>query len=156
MTLPELLVQKMIHDCRKYQHDLQSKHISAILLNKKCITKFHYNYRRYKVCGICTGTIHAEMNALKELLFNSGKTFSSENVRKFSKYSIVVLRVNKKGELLNSKPCLHCLTTLKSFNINKVYYSNNDGKIDEKKIKKLTTEHMCSFERYRSKKYLKE
>lgn len=42
---------------------------------------------------------------------------------------MVVIRTNKFGELHNSKPCVHCTTVLQALNINKVWYSGQDGNI---------------------------
>jgi hypothetical protein len=157
MPLSETLIQEMIINCKNHKHDLQSKHISVILLNGIPITKFHYNYRRCKIMGIYTGTSHAEICAIKQLFtimnlyyidYINPSSCSSHNKtikiikRKISRYSILVLRVNNKGQLLNSKPCLHCLGILKLYGLNKIYYSNNNGIITEEKIKNMDTNHL--------------
>lgn len=42
---------------------------------------------------------------------------------------IIVLRYTLHGELSNSKPCKTCLQYIKTFNIRKVYYSDEEGNI---------------------------
>lgn len=46
-----------------------------------------------------------------------------------SNYSMVVLRVDRTGQLNNSKPCRGCENVIKQFNINDVWYSNNKGDV---------------------------
>ena len=147
----DIFINKMINNCINYDHDLQSKHIATILLGKIQITKFHYNYRRYKTLHLYTGTIHAEVGALKELLsFVNCRLKNLKNMKplkKLSKYSIVVLRVNSNGKLLNSKPCYHCLQILKKIGISKIYYSTEDGEIEVQKIKNMDTDHYSRLKR---------
>jgi len=47
-----------------------------------------------------------------------------------SSYSIVSLRINKKLELKNSKPCCHCNIMLKALGLDRVWWSNDDGDIE--------------------------
>lgn len=44
----------------------------------------------------------------------------------------MVIRINKNGELVNSRPCYRCTLMLKSIGINKVYYSIENDIICEK------------------------
>ena len=51
----------------------------------------------------------------------------------------------RNNSLSNSKPCLHCLNFLKNhkkLKINKVYFSNEDGKIICTNIKDLNSKHI--------------
>ena len=43
-------------------------------------------------------------------------------------WRIVVLRINREGRLLLSKPCRNCQKILDALNLRNVYYSNNNGK----------------------------
>lgn len=43
-------------------------------------------------------------------------------------WKIVVLRINREGRLLLSKPCNNCQKILDALNLKNVYYSNNNGK----------------------------
>jgi hypothetical protein len=70
---------------------------------------------------------HAEMDALKKLdgLFRVKKC-------KKEKMDLIVIRVNKSGDLCESAPCYHCtkeLQNTKVVSINKLYFSRWDGTI---------------------------
>lgn len=43
-------------------------------------------------------------------------------------WKIVVLRINREGRLLLSKPCDNCQKILDVLNLKNIYYSNNNGK----------------------------
>lgn len=53
---------------------------------------------------------------------------------------IVIIRVNKSGSLINSKPCIHCILNmyniplLKGYVIKNIYYSNETGIIIKEKL----------------------
>ena len=42
-------------------------------------------------------------------------------------WSVVVLRINRKGIILGSKPCENCDKLLNAVGLNNVYYSTDDG-----------------------------
>jgi len=44
-----------------------------------------------------------------------------------SNWSVVVLRINRKGLILGSKPCENCDKLLDAVGLNTVYYSTDDG-----------------------------
>jgi hypothetical protein len=72
---------------------------------------------------------HAEMDALNKIkdIFSRGKIKQNKN-----KMDLVVLRVNKLGQLCQSAPCHHCMKELKKNNIikiSKLYFSKDDGTI---------------------------
>jgi hypothetical protein len=59
--------------------------------------------------------------------------------------SIVVIRYA--GEkIINSKPCIHCISYMKKLGIKKIYYSN-DGNIIYDKINKISTTHISLYHR---------
>ena len=49
--------------------------------------------------------------------------------------SILVVRINNKNELRNSKPCQYCQSYLEFVGIKDIYFSNNNGSI----------EHVCNL-----------
>jgi deoxycytidylate deaminase len=70
---------------------------------------------------------HAECDALKhaERLVNIGAI-------KNNKFDMVVIRINKTGELCESAPCIYCTKSLaesKIIKINKIYFSQSDRSI---------------------------
>jgi hypothetical protein len=42
-------------------------------------------------------------------------------------WSVVVMRINRKGLILGSKPCKNCDKLLNAVGLNSVYYSTDDG-----------------------------
>jgi len=66
-------------------------------------------------------SIHAEHDCLRK--FN----FKNLSRKKRQALALVVFKVDREGNLKNSKPCQHCLKLLKRHDIGKVIYSNNDG-----------------------------
>lgn len=70
---------------------------------------------------------HAEMDAMKNLTgFIRCKKIKKE------KMNLIVLRINKGGNLCESAPCYHCTLELaknKNIHIDKLYYSRADGTI---------------------------
>lgn len=61
-------------------------------------------------------SVHAEISAIKDGL----KKISCDELKKCE---LVIIRVNKQGEYLNSKPCCHCEKIINRFNIKKVFHS---------------------------------
>lgn len=44
-------------------------------------------------------------------------------------YKMVVLRVDRTGNLNNSKPCCGCQSVIKQFNIQEVWHSDHKGEV---------------------------
>ena len=57
------------------------------------------------------------------------------------KLEIVVIRVNRFGCLVNSKPCSSCLYYLRLYGVRNIYYSDDDGEIIKEKIAEVETSH---------------
>ena len=72
-----------------------------------------YDYKDHQKVGI-----HAELS----VCMKSGK----ENLKD---YEMVVLRVDRKGNMANSKPCCGCQSVIKQFNIGEVWYSDSKGEV---------------------------
>ena len=73
-------------------------------------------------------TTHAEMDALRKL----DLLFRNKKLKKKESMGLIVLRVNKNGNLCESAPCYHCTKELAEnsiININKLYFSRADGTI---------------------------
>ena len=73
---------------------------------------------------------HAEMNAMNKLNKSINTMFYKQN--KKVKVNLIVIRINKLGELCESAPCFHCTQQLASndcIQINKLYYSRSNRTI---------------------------
>jgi len=67
--------------------------------------------------------VHAESHLISKLL-DRYNTIDSN-------WSVVVLRINRKGLLLGSKPCENCGKLLNAVGLNTIYYSNDDGSFSD-------------------------
>lgn len=63
--------------------------------------------------------VHAESHLISRLLDNYNQIDSS--------WQIVVMRINRQGLILGSKPCDNCRKLLNAVDLNNVIYSNDDG-----------------------------
>lgn len=69
------------------------------------------------------GKIHAEIRALTPLMVVGNKPYKN--------LTLMSLRLNKKGNLVNAKPCPKCTAYMVlAVKVRKVYYSTNGGTIE--------------------------
>ena len=108
------------------------------------------NSSREAYSGCCYNT-HAEMNAIGKLppVYDNKKR----------KIYIVVIRIDKNGNLKNSAPCSKCVEHMLrlngwgSYNLKDIYYSNEDGNIIKTSLKDLeTNENNYVSSRFRTNK----
>ena len=64
--------------------------------------------------------LHAEVDLVSKLW---GKIYVDNSVK------VVVLRINSRGELQNSKPCKSCMNMISVLGIDKVWWSDSNGNI---------------------------
>ena len=96
--------------------DMNFNH-GAVLIHRGKILSTGYNYYHdYKFNSNYRESVHAEVSAINNAL---KKIHASE----LKKCELVIIRVNKQGEHLNSKPCCHCERIINKFNIKKVFHS---------------------------------
>ena len=103
----------------------QSKHhhrIGAVIFKgKRIISSAHNATRANNVPHQFKGwleSLHAECHAIIKARKN------------LKGYSIIVVRVNNKGELLLAKPCSFCEDFINYVGIKEVFYSTNEGEIE--------------------------
>ena len=111
--------------CPTNWQNVNNSHI-AFLVRKNKITKIGWNRKRthpeiakHPYHEGYVGT-HAEL----DVILKSGEDDLYD-------HSMIVLRVDRKGRLANSKPCPGCLSLIKSYNLSDVYFSNLEGKIEK-------------------------
>ena len=61
-----------------------------------------------------------------------------------------MVRVNNKGEIKDSAPCVDCTHKMKEFNIKKIIYSNNDGDFTTCKVCDYETDHVANGRKHLS------
>jgi len=111
--------------CPTNWKNVNNSHI-AFLVKKNKIIKIGWNRKRthpeiskHPYHDGYVGT-HAEL----DVILKSG-------LEDLNDHSMIVLRVDRKGRLANSKPCPGCLSLLKSYNVEEVFYSDTEGKIEK-------------------------
>ncbi len=111
--------------CPTNWKNVNNSHI-AFLVKKNKIVKIGWNRKRthpeiskHPYHDGYVGT-HAEL----DVILKSG-------LEDLNDHSMIVLRVDRKGRLANSKPCPGCLSLLKSYNVDEVFYSDGEGKIEK-------------------------
>ncbi len=104
--------------------------IGAVIFKKKTIISVAYNkpfafasnlhpkYQSYP------GSIHAEVSAII-----SAKT-------DLKNCEMLIVRINKKGELRLSRPCNYCMSYIIDVGIKKITYSDNECKFHTMRIRK--------------------
>lgn len=99
-----------------YKSDMNFNH-GAVIIHRGKILSSGYNYYHDNRCNYnYKESIHAEVCAINNAL---KKIHASE----LKKCELVIIRVNRQGECLNSKPCCNCAKIINKFNIKKVFYS---------------------------------
>jgi hypothetical protein len=108
--------------CQHFAFAVYKKRILAIgrnslktsplnLLNRK-ISRFGVDFSR--IGGTC-----AEHNCLRRVK-------NTTNIP-FDKIALYVVRINRKGEVANSRPCTGCQSLLRFLGVNNVFYTATDG-----------------------------
>ena len=111
--------------CPTNWKNVNNSHV-AFLVKKNKIVKIGWNRKRthpeiskHPYHDGYVGT-HAEL----DVILKSG-------LEDLNDHCMIVLRVDRKGRLANSKPCPGCLSLLKSYNVEEVFYSDTEGNIEK-------------------------
>jgi tRNA(Arg) A34 adenosine deaminase TadA len=63
---------------------------------------------------------HSEMNAISNYL-------AKNKPNTLTRCTLVIIRINRQGEICDSKPCSECIKYLKHYHIKKIFYSGKNG-----------------------------
>lgn len=88
------------------QNNPEKTHTQALILSQRFNTDSSYPY------------LHAETDLISRLW---GKYYIDENLR------MVIIRLNKRGELRCSKPCKNCSKIIRALGIKRVWWSIDNG-----------------------------
>lgn len=88
------------------QNNPEKTHTQALLLAKRFNLDYQHPY------------LHAETDLISKLW---GKYYIDDSLK------MVIVRLNKKGQLRNSKPCEKCEVVLSALGINKIWWSTDYG-----------------------------
>jgi deoxycytidylate deaminase len=99
---------------------LLHKHSACLIKNGKVFSIGVNKYYESNVIRDNSGklSVHAEISALM-----------SANIKQTKGFDILIIRVNKTLNLLNSRPCNACIEKLRQKGIRKAYYSDRNGNI---------------------------
>lgn len=98
--------------------------MGCVIFHKNRIISTGYNYPQRSVKHLRRkffrwyGSVHAEIDAIIKARTD------------LTRASMLVVRINRKGDLKLAKPCSHCSAYIDHVGIRKVYYSTNEGKIE--------------------------
>jgi cytidine deaminase len=132
------IAEQLIGHYASVLHINNFSHLSAIVSarNQTTIYSRGMNDSFRKVRSGVRYTLHAEMNAIDKL----------KKCKKRKQIHLIVIRVNKLGQLRNSKPCGQCLKYLAhqskkiGIKIQSVFYSNDQAEIECQRFFKLLLE----------------
>jgi hypothetical protein len=88
------------------QNNTEKTHTQAFVLSKRFNTNIDYPY------------LHAETDLISKLW---GKYYIDNSMK------IVIVRLNKRGQLRYSKPCERCKDVINALGLTKIWWSINDG-----------------------------
>lgn len=100
--------------------------------NKHCSVTFNSKFKIINISNNYRNT-HAETNVIKN---------KNQNIK-----NILIIRIDKIGNLLYSKPCFHCVTELKKTNIKNIIYSLDTNQLKKDKITELENSHISRSKR---------
>jgi tRNA(Arg) A34 adenosine deaminase TadA len=122
--------------CQEATKSIIDHQLAAVIVKgHKVLTKPCCNTCKTVYKGACFGSLHAETNAImqyygKYLTYEkNGWNFFPPEGKRIQKLDLIVVRVNKCGDICNSRPCYNCLELMKTVGIRKVYYSISNDKL---------------------------
>jgi len=93
--------------------------------NKTSPLQAQYNIFRYRDSDTAPKA-HCEVNLIQKLRWRFGDSID------WSKVDIYLYREYKNGKLACSRPCVSCLQLLKDLQIKRIFYTTEDGFVEEK------------------------
>lgn len=160
-------IDKIVNSLKTHteKSNMTQKHAAMIMIGGKKIS-LGYNHDRTTMNKKPILSYHAEVHALANYInqnkLNSLKNYindtekclsfrknkntihhgSPKNFKCFDKkIKLIVIRIDKEGNLKNSKPCNNCLHIMKLFGVKAVYYSDEEGNINKSKINSISNDH---------------
>jgi deoxycytidylate deaminase len=164
IPLEKSLLKKMINIAKK--STMKSKHAACLIFKGK-ILSMSFNFINKKIkhndfLNLRNQTFnknnknkniflsfHAEEKAIRDFL-----RFEKKRYRSISKNLIlIVIRIDKKNNLVDSKPCTHCVEVMKNLGIKKVIYSQKDGSLTMERLSKINSIPSSGYKSIEKLKY---
>jgi len=147
---------KLLNQLKMKANDSLVEHkLGAVIIKgNKMLTKPCCNLPKNSCYGNTVGSIHAEVNAIityfgKSFYYNHAynKVYYGDDYKR-TKLDLIVIRINKNGDLCNSRPCYNCLNMMKTIGIRKVYYSISNTEIICENVKDMISIQCSAVSRY--------
>jgi hypothetical protein len=114
------------------------RHLSALTKGGKVVAYGQSNLGGVpKICSTRGRSCHSEMEVLKYI--------GTDDKRKIKKYTMWNIRRSVEGEIVNSKPCLHCQQTLLNIGLTYIVFSTSDGTFKKSRISELICKPSSGF-----------
>jgi cytidine deaminase len=150
-NLIELLIKKRLGLNKNINENASmlcgdSYHIACVLDTKKNKIK-PLSYGINDV-SLVNKSLHAEYDAIRNLPFRR-KNLKNKSI------NLLVIRISRRKQIKQSKPCVHCIKYISklnentSYQINRIYYSDDNGEIIDSSLNELkeNTTHISKFHR---------
>ena len=111
----------MIGACAEYKGSIVA---TAYNTNKTSPLQARYNVYRFN--ADTPDKAHCETQLIQRLRWKFGNSIN------WNKVHIYLYREYKDGRLAPSRPCPSCMAMLKDFGIKKIYYTTEDGFVEER------------------------
>jgi len=156
------IVDHLIRLCKTHNDPKAQRHAAAVFRSRYKIVASGINTIRTRCYGCSHLTsLHAEAHAMHrafgsiittKVLHNwmqgkmkiNFKQLRKSGIKMPSKSSLMVIRINRDDNLAESKCCSICTAMMKAVNIRKVYYSNSEGQIINRKVIDLRLEFVST------------
>lgn len=118
MKVPLKVIELAVKEAIKSKYRIR---VGAVIFNRKTVISTGHNYALKSVRSITKKfvkyrySVHAEVDALLRARTDLNGA------------SILVVRINNKGELRYSRPCKECNGYLNHVKIKNIFYSTNEG-----------------------------
>ena len=129
------------------ESQLAKRHGCVLTKGVKVVAESCNVVNRSVLCGRSMTSLHAEMMALSMAYRNKGKRQQRKNRNRH--VDLYVIRIDRNGNLVASKPCADCVKALQKTGINRVYYSQEDGAIRMEKACTMSNTHQSFYQQER-------
>ncbi|CAH6419478.1 Hypothetical protein HVR_LOCUS658 [uncultured virus] len=119
--------------------DINGSPLQSLLHDVKKVRKLKNQIKR-------TGLVlsrHAEENVLEKYHHRIGVKGRKKVAHR--KLQMIIIRVNAVGDMVESKPCSHCVEVMKSYGIRKVTYSTSSGVMITESLSIIITQHSVGY-----------
>mgnify|MGYP001560508936 CR=1 FL=1 len=119
----------------KNQFPGRTLHLSFIVYKKRIVT-IGQNTKKTHPINLKNRKISKEGIDISKLCGTCGEWAALRSLKNLTnipakKCSLINIRINKLNEIRMSRPCHSCISLLTFFNLDKIYYSNNQGQFQK-------------------------